>query len=177
MTEIGAGVTLGHPNGRKEDAWLSSGYPLPGLDFKVIDPATGEDVPNGELGELCARGYSVIQGYYKKPEETAKAIDRDGWLHTGDVATMRDDGAIRFLGRYKDLLKVGGENVDPAEVESFLSTHPDIAQVQVVGVPDYLLSEVVCACIVATPDRSVTIDDLTAFCRGKLASFGRERPG
>jgi fatty-acyl-CoA synthase len=171
MTEIGAGVTLGHPNGREEDAWLSSGYPLPGLQFKVIDPATGEAVPNGELGELCGRGYSVMQGYYKKPDETDRAIDRDGWLHTGDVATMRDDGAIRFLGRYKDLLKVGGENVDPAEVERFLSAHPAIAQVQVVGVPDTRLSEVACACIVPKPNCSVTVEDLDGFCRGKLASF------
>ena len=171
MTEIGAGVTLGHPNGRKEDAWLTSGYPLPGLQFKVIDPATGDAVPNGELGELCARGYSVMQGYYKKPDETAKAIDPAGWLHTGDVATIRDDGAIRFLGRYKDLLKVGGENVDPGEVESFLLAHPAIAQVQVIGVTDPRLSEVVCACIVLAPGRSVTVADLDAFCRGKLASF------
>ena len=171
MTEIGAGVLLGTPDGRKEDAWLSSGYPLPGLEFKVIDPATGDVVPNGQLGELCARGYSVMQGYYKKPDETAKAVDREGWLHTGDVATMRDDGVIRFLGRYKDLLKVGGENVDPAEVERFLLVHPAIAQVQVIGVPDSRLSEVVCACIVLEPNCSVTVADLDGFCRGKLASF------
>lgn len=171
MTEIGAGVLFGHPTDRKEDAWLSSGYPLPGLQFKVIDPATGDIVANGELGELCARGYSVMQGYYRKPEETAKAIDREGWLHTGDVATMRDDGMIRFLGRYKDLLKVGGENVDPAEVERFLSAHPAIAQVQVVGVADARLTEVVCACIVPKENCSVTVEDLDIFCRGKLASF------
>ena len=171
MTEIGAGVTVGHPNGRQEDAWLTSGYPLPGLEFKVIDPASGAALPHGELGELCARGYSVMQGYDKKPDETNKAIDKDGWLHTGDVATMRADGAIRFLGRYKDLLKVGGENVDPAEVESFLSTHPDIAQVQVVGVPDPRLSEVVCACIVPVAGRNVSVADLDAFCRGRLATF------
>lgn len=171
MTEIGAGVTLGHPNGRKEDAWLSSGYPLPGLQFKVIDPATGENASVGDLGELCARGYSVMQGYYKKPDETAKAIDPEGWLHTGDVATMREDGAIRFLGRYKDILKVGGENVDPAEIEGFLATHPAIAHVQVVGVPDARLNEVVCACIIPKGGRGVTAADLEAFCRGKLASF------
>lgn len=171
MTEIGAGVTVGHPSGRQEDAWMTSGYPLPGLEFKVIDPTSGATVPNGELGELCARGYSVMQGYYKKPDETAKAIDKDGWLHTGDVATMRADGAVRFLGRYKDMLKVGGENVDPAEVESYLSTHPDIAQVQVVGIPDPRLNEVVCACIVPRSGRHVSVADLDAFCRGKLASF------
>ena len=112
-----------------------------------------------------------MQGYYKKPDETAKAIDREGWLHTGDVAIMREDGAIRFLGRYKDLLKVGGENVDPAEIEGFLSTHPAVAQVQVVGIPDARLGEVVCACIVPEPGGTVTTADLDEFCRGKLASF------
>ena len=171
MTEIGAGVTIGCPEGAKDDAWLTSGYPLPGLEFKVIDPATGRDVPHGELGELCARGYSVSRGYYKKPEETAKAIDAEGWLHTGDVATMRADGAIRFLGRYKDLLKVGGENVDPAEVEGFLLTHPGVAQVQIVGVPDVRLTEVACACVVAKPGHTIDNAALDAYCRGKLASF------
>ena len=171
MTEIGAGVTVGYPDGAREDAWMTSGYPLPGLEFKVIDLASGLEVPHGELGELCARGYSVTRGYYKKLDETAKAIDADGWLHTGDVASMRADGAIRFLGRYKDLLKVGGENVDPAEVEGFLLTHPGIAQVQIVGVPDQRLTEVACACVVAKPGHTIDTAALDAFCRGKLASF------
>ncbi len=171
MTEVGAGVTLGVPDGPVEDRWTTSGYPLPGLEFKVIDPATGLVVPHGEPGEMCARGYSVTKGYYKKPEETAKAIDRDGWLHTGDVATMREDGVIRLLGRYKDILKVGGENVDPAEVEGFLLTHPAVAQVQVVGARDPRLSEVVCACIVPKTGHSVTGTDLIAHCQNKLASF------
>lgn len=171
MTEVGAGVTLGFVDGAEDDRWLTSGYPLPGLEFKVVDPQSGVAVAHGELGELCARGYCVTRGYYNKPQETAAAIDADGWLHTGDVATMRADGAIRFLGRYKDLLKVGGENVDPAEVESFLLSHPAVEQVQVVGVPDPRLSEVVCACVVPMPGQSVSNDDLEVFCRGKLASF------
>jgi fatty-acyl-CoA synthase len=114
MTEVSAGVTLGFVDGAQDDRWLTSGYPLPGLAFKVVDLQTGVTAAHGELGELCARGYCVTRGYYNKPEETQAAIDVDGWLHTGDVATMRADGAIRFLGRYKDLLKMGGENVDPA---------------------------------------------------------------
>ena len=141
------------------------------LEFKVIDPETGETMPDGELGELCARGYSVMQGYYRKPEETAKAVDADGWLHTGDMATRRADGAIRFLGRYKDLLKVGGENVDPAEVESFLLGHPEVAGVQVVGAAHARLGEVVCACVVPRTPDGVTHEALVSFCRGKLASF------
>jgi len=171
MTEIGAATTVGFPGSPAEDTWLTSGYPLPGLEFKVIDPDTGEDVPHSTLGELCARGYSLMQGYYKKPEETAKAIDQEGWLHTGDLASMRADGAVRFLGRIKDLLKVGGENVDPTEVEAFLLTHPAIAQVQIVGIPDRRLSEIPCACVILKPGHSVTNDEITAFCRGKLASF------
>jgi len=113
----------------------------------------------------------VTQGYYKKPEETAEAIDSEGWLHSGDVATIREDGVIRFLGRYKDLLKVGGENVDPAEVEGFLLGHPAIDQAQVLGVPDSRLSEVACACLVLKPGQTVSNEDLVAFCRGRLASF------
>lgn len=171
MTETGAGIAIGCPAGPKEDAWLTSGYALPGMAFKVIDPESGETLTFGEPGELCVRGYSLMQGYYKKPDETAKTIDEDGWLHTGDLVTQREDGAIRFLGRLKDQLKVGGENVDPAEVEGFLLTHPAIAQVQIVGVPDERLSEVACACVVPEPDQPVSQEDLAAFCEGKLASF------
>jgi fatty-acyl-CoA synthase len=123
------------------------------------------------MGELCTRSYAVMQGYYKKPDETAKAIDADGWLHTGDMAIQREDGMVRFLGRYKEILKVGGENVDPVEVEAFLLQHPAVNQVKVVGVPDARLSEVGAACIVLNPGASVTAADLMEFCRGKLASF------
>ncbi len=175
MTEVGAAVLLGYPDGPVEDRWTTSGYPLPHLEFKVIDPESGVIVPNGELGELCARGYSVTKGYYKKPEETKKAIDGDGWLHTGDMVTMRDDGAIRFLGRFKDMLKVGGENVDPTEVENFLLTHPAVAQVQIVGAYDPKLGEVVCACVVPNPGFTVTNADLAAHCHRQLASFKAPR--
>ena len=112
-----------------------------------------------------------MQGYYKKPEETAKTIDQAGWLHNGDLTTQREDGSIRFLGRIKDLLKVGGENVDPAEVELFLSAHPAVGQIQIVGVPDKRLSEVACACVIPKPGHAVEQDDLAAFCEGKLARF------
>jgi len=171
MTEAGAGVTMGFPEDPPEDRWLTSGHPLPGIELKVIDPRTGATLAHGEPGELCVRGYSVTRGYYGKPEETRAAIDADGWLHTGDVATLRADGAMRFLGRYKDLLKVGGENVDPAEVEGLLLAHPSVAQVQVVGVPHERLSEVVCACVVTVPGQTVGNDDLAALCRGRIASF------
>jgi fatty-acyl-CoA synthase len=136
-----------------------------------MDPETGAPVPYGTRGELWVRGYSVMQGYYKQPEATAAVIDAAGWLHTGDMVTMREDGTIRFLGRYKDLLKVGGENVDPIEVEGFLLRHPAIDQVQMIGVPDARLSEVPCVCIIPKPGAEITQEALVAFCRGQLASF------
>lgn len=123
------------------------------------------------MGELCTRGYAVMQGYYKKPEETAKAVDAEGWLHTGDMAIQGEDGMVRFLGRYKEILKVGGENVDPVEVEAFLLQHPAVNQVKIVGVPDARLNEVGAACVVLNPGASVTATDLMEFCRGRLASF------
>ena len=112
-----------------------------------------------------------MQGYYKKPKETAEAIDAEGWFHTGDVATLRGDECLRFFGRYKDLLKVGGENVDPIEVEGFLLGHPAVNKVQIVGVPDQRMNEVVCACVVLEDNVQLTMDDVNDFCRGKLASF------
>ena len=171
MTEVGCGVTRSFPDSPEDDRCLASGCALPGYACKVIDPATGATVSWGTVGELYVRGYSLMQGYYKQPEATAAVVDAEGWLHTGDVVTMREDGTIRFLGRYKDLLKVGGENVDPIEVEGFLLRHPAIDQVQIIGVPDPRLSEVPCACILPTPGEHVTHDALVAFCRGQLASF------
>jgi fatty-acyl-CoA synthase len=171
MTEVGVGGLLSFLDSSEDDRCLGSGWPLPGYEFKIIDPATGQTLPPGVMGELCTRGYAVMQGYYKKPEETAKVIDAEGWFHTGDVAIMREDGMIRFVGRYKELLKVGGENVDPVEVEAWLLQHPAVNQVKVVGVPDRRLSEVAAACVVLNPGASVTAEELIAFCRGKLASF------
>ena len=171
MTEVGVGATRTFLDAPVDDRCVESGHPLPGYEFKVIDPDTGDTVPPSTMGELCVRGYALMQGYYKRPEATAEAIDDDGWLHTGDVATIRDDGSVRFLGRYKDQLKVGGENVDPTEVEAFLLDHPAVNKVQVVGVPDPRLTEVACACVVVEPGQAITETDLDGFCRGKMASF------
>ena len=171
MTEVGVGATRTFLDAPVDDRCVESGHPLPGYEFKVIDPDTGDVLPPSTMGELCVRGYATMQGYYKRPEATAEAIDGEGWFHTGDVATIRDDGSVRFLGRYKDMLKVGGENVDPTEVEAFLLEHPAISKAQVIGVPDPRLSEVACACVVVEPGQAVTDADLDAFCRGKMASF------
>jgi fatty-acyl-CoA synthase len=171
MTEVGVGALLSFLDSSTDDRCMGSGWPLPGYEFKVIDPTTGQALPPDTMGELCTRGYGVMQGYYQKPEETTQAIDLDGWLHTGDMARMRDDGMVRFLGRYKEILKVGGENVDPVEVEAFLLQHPAVNQVKIVGVPDVRLSEVGVACVVLNPGVHVTAPDLIAYCGGKLASF------
>jgi len=171
MTEVGVGAALSYLDSSEDDRCLASGYPLPGYEFKIIDPQTGENMPSGGMGELCVRGYATTPGYYKIPLEMAKVLDSEGWFHTGDVATLRDDDCLRFFGRYKDLLKVGGENVDPVEVEAFLLEHPAINKVQVVGVPDPRLSEVACACVVLQNDQQLTPADLDSFCRGKMASF------
>jgi fatty-acyl-CoA synthase len=175
MTEVGVGALLSFLDSSEDDRCLGSGWPLPGYDFKVIDPTTGQTLPPGTMGELCTRGYGVMQGYYKKPEETSRAIDAEGWLHTGDMAIIREDGMVRFLGRYKEILKVGGENVDPVEVEAFLLQHPAIHQVKIVGVPDERLHEVGAACVVLHPGAHVTAAELIEFCRGKLASFKTPR--
>jgi len=171
MTEVGVGACMSFLDSDEEDRCLGSGYPLPGYEFKVEDPESGADLPPGEMGELWVRSYATMQGYYKKPEETSQAIDDHGWFRTGDVAVIRDDGFIRFMGRYKELLKVGGENVDPVEVEVLLMGHPAVAEAQVVGVPDERLSEVACACIVATEGQDISAASLMDYCRGKLASF------
>ena len=171
MTEVGVGAALGYPTDSEEDRCLASGAALPGYECKIIDPETGRTMPPDLPGELCCRGYGVMQGYYKKPAETAQAVDAEGWLHSGDMATMRDDGTIRFLGRYKEMLKVGGENVDPVEVEALLLQHPAVSQVKVVGVPDARLQEVVCACVILKPEVQVAGEELLTVCRGKIASF------
>ena len=171
MTEVGVAATLSFLDSSEDDRCLGSGFPLPGYEFKIIDPETGVELPPGNLGELCVRTYAMMHGYYKKPEETAQAIDSQDWLHTGDVATMREDGHIRFIGRYKELLKVGGENVDPVEVEALLLGHPAVNAVQVVGVPDERLSEVACACVIREDGHGVSTDELIDYCRGKLAGF------
>ncbi len=171
MTESGACPSLSSPFDSEDDRCAASGRPLPGYEFKIIDPDTGSTLPPGTSGELCCRGYDVTIGYYNKPEETDKALDAEGWLHSGDMATIQVDGTLRFLGRYKEMLKVGGENVDPVEVETILLHHPAINQVKVVGVPDPRLQEVGCACVIPESGAQVTAEDLLAFYRGKIASF------
>ncbi len=145
------------------------GRVLPHLEVKVID-AQGHTVPVGETGELCTRGYSVMQGYWGDAERTAQAV-RDGWMHTGDLATIDAQGYCNIVGRVKDMLIRGGENVYPREVEEFLFRHPQVAQVQVFGVPDPRYGEEVCAWVVLKPGMSATAEDIRQFCQGQIAHY------
>jgi fatty-acyl-CoA synthase len=171
MTETWSGQTLSFLDDNDEKRCAASGYPMPGVEIRIVDPETGKDVPNGQQGEILQRSYCSMLGYYKDPEATAKALDQDGWLHTGDAGVIRPDGHLRFVGRYKDMLKVGGENVSPAEVEFLLMQLPEIAQVAVVGCPDPRLNEVAVAFVVARAGVTVGPDEVINFCRGKLASY------
>ncbi|MDQ2849747.1 MAG: AMP-binding protein [Actinomycetota bacterium] len=148
------------------------GQVMPHLEVQVIDPATGLPAARGVTGELCTRGYSVMLGYWEQPDKTAEAMDAARWMHTGDLATMDERGYVAIVGRIKDLVIRGGENVYPREVEEFLYTHPDIADVQVIGVPDERYGEELMAWVVMRPDRAaLDVGALRAFCDGKLAHY------
>src|ERR1017187_10368441 len=143
----------------------------PHIEVKVTDPATGLVLPRGDTGELCTRGYSVMLGYWNEPEKTAEVIDAGRWMHTGDLAVIDEAGYLNIVGRIKDLVIRGGENVYPREVEEFLYTHPDIEDVQVIGVPDAKFGEELCAWIKLRPASELTSDDVRAFCTGKIAHY------
>ncbi len=148
------------------------GRVMPHLEVKVVDPYTGLTVPRGETGELCTRGYSVMLGYWEQPDKTTEAIDAARWMHTGDLATMDDGGYLSIVGRIKDMVIRGGENVYPREIEEFLYSHPDIADVQVIGVPDAKYGEELMAWVVMRPGREpLTAEGVRAFCNGKLAHY------
>jgi fatty-acyl-CoA synthase len=143
----------------------------PHVEIKVISPETGQIVPRGEPGELCTRGYSVMLGYWNDPEKTAEAIDRGRFMHTGDLAVMDAEGYLNIVGRSKDMVIRGGENVYPREIEEFLMAHPDIADVQIVGVPDERYGEELMAWVVCRGDAQLGRDDVAEFCRGRIAHF------
>jgi fatty-acyl-CoA synthase len=147
------------------------GFPLPNAEVKVVSTQTGETLPVGGLGELCVRGFLNMKGYDGDAEATAAAIDKEGWLHTGDLAIMQPNGYFRMRGRAKETIIRGGENIYPREVEEYLHTHPKIADVYVVGLPDERLGETVCAWIRLKPGQSATEDEIRAFCRGTIAYF------
>ena len=143
----------------------------PHVEIKIVDPETGATVPRGVPGEFCTRGYSVMLGYWDQPDKTAEAIDADGWMHTGDLAVMDADGYVNITGRIKDMLIRGGENIYPREIEEFLHTHPDVLDVQVIGVPDARYGEEIMAWIKLRPGAA----ELTVAGRARLRR-GQARP-
>jgi fatty-acyl-CoA synthase len=144
----------------------------PHVEIKIVDPATGATVPRGSAGELCTRGYSVMLGYYKNPDATAQAIDAEQWMHTGDLATMDDQGYVNIVGRIKDMIIRGGENIYPREVEEFLHTHPSVSDAQVIGVPSERYGEEVMAWVKLRDGApAVSGDELAAFCKGRIATY------
>jgi len=149
----------------------SVGRVHPHVEIKIVDPADGRTVPRGQPGEFCTRGYSVMQGYWDEPERTREAIDRAGWMHTGDLATMDDNGYVKIVGRSKEMIIRGGENVYPREIEEFLYSHPDVQDVAVVGVPDERYGEEIMAWVIPRAGCEIDPEEVREFCRGRIAHF------
>jgi fatty-acyl-CoA synthase len=145
------------------------GKPLPYLDVKIVDPGDGRVVPVGQRGEFLYRGWAVMQGYYHMPDKTAETIDQDGWVHSGDLATMNANGYVNIVGRLKDMVIRGGENLFPREIEEFLIRHPGVADVQVVGVPDAYFGEELLAVVIPRDGVNLSESDLREYCEGKLS--------
>jgi acyl-CoA synthetase (AMP-forming)/AMP-acid ligase II len=171
MTETAGTVCTGSPDEAEHLRITRLGKPLPGLELRIIDPESGKDVPAGARGEVLVRGYSVLEGYHKDPVKTAQAIDPGGWFHTGDIGSLDEHGTIMFHGRYKDMLKVGGENVAAAEIEALLGRHAAVKLAQVVGIPDAKYVEVPAAFVELKPGNRATEAELIAYCKIEVAGF------
>ncbi len=169
QTESSAAITLTLADDSFELKSATVGLPLPYVEVKIINPVTGEIMPSGERGELCCRGFLVMRGYYNMPEKTAEAIDSDGWLHTGDLATMNAQGYINIVGRLKEMVIRGGENIFPREIEEFLIRHPQIADAQVLGVPDAFFGEELLAVIRLKPGEQLSPDELRVYCKAHIS--------
>ena len=170
-TELGGIISQNDLTETPEQRATTCGVPFPGIDVRILDPDTGEDLPAGGRGEIVARGFGMFAGYHNDPERTAEALEPGGWFHTGDIGSVDEDGRITYHGRTKDMLKVGGENVAALEIESYLSRHPAVRLAQVVSIPDERLVEVPAAFVEIEPGQQVTEEELLAFCRGQIASF------
>lgn len=171
MTETSPGATQTATDDPLEKRVQTVGRAQPHVEIKIIDPNTGRVVPRGTPGEQCTRGYNVMLGYWNDPEASAKALDPAGWMHTGDLAVMDEDGYVSIVGRIKDVIIRGGENISPREVEEFLHTIPGVAEAQVIGVPDTKYGEEVMAWVRLKAGASVTADELRAACQGRIATF------
>jgi acyl-CoA synthetase (AMP-forming)/AMP-acid ligase II len=171
MTETAGTVCTGSPEEAELLRITRLGKPLPGLEVRIVEPVSGHEARTGQRGEVLVRGYSLLEGYHKDAEKTAQAIDREGWFHTGDIGSLDEHGTIMFHGRYKDMLKVGGENVAAAEIEAYLVTHPACEIVQVVGAPDARYDEVAAAFVQLKAGETTTEQELIDYCRGEIATF------
>jgi fatty-acyl-CoA synthase len=170
-TESGGFLCLGSQRDPLDKRMATAGRCVPGMEVRVVDPETGRDVPPGVDGELIFRGVSRFLRYHDDPEATARSIDADGWFHSGDVVRADEEGFVTYVGRYKDMLKVGGENVAAAEVENFLATHPAVEVVQVVSAPDARYGEVAAAFVQLRAGRAATEQELIGHCRGRISTF------
>jgi fatty-acyl-CoA synthase len=171
LSEASPNVSMSRHDDDLEKRVNGWGHVLDGVKVRIVDPATGRELPPGQSGEILVRGWSVMKGYYRMPEQTAKAVDARGWLHSGDLGVMDADGRLRFVSRIKDVFRVGGENVAPSEVEEVLHRHPAIRQAQVIGVPDPRLQEVPAAYVMLRPGASATPEQIVAWCRERMAGF------
>jgi fatty-acyl-CoA synthase len=171
QTESSPGITQTRTDDPIELRVSSVGRALPNVEVKICDPVTGEEVPRGEQGELCTRGYHVMKGYYKNQEATFKTIDSDGWLHTGDLAVMDEAGYCTITGRLKDMIIRGGENIYPREIEEYIYTHPKVLDVQVVGIPDEKYGEEVMAWIRLKEGETATAGEIKEYFTGKISRF------
>jgi len=171
QTESSPVITMSQADDPLEIRVSTVGATLRNTEVKIASPETGKTLPRGEQGELCTRGYLVMKGYDGEPEATAKAIDAEGWLHTGDLAVMREDGNCKITGRARDMVIRGGENIYPREIEEFFHTHPKIADVQVVGLPDKRLGECLAAWVRLKTGESATEQELRDWCRDRIAHF------
>ncbi|MGH9036657.1 MAG: AMP-binding protein [Acidimicrobiia bacterium] len=171
MTETSPVSTQTVPEDSLEHRVSTVGRVHPHVEVKVIDPESGLTLRRGEAGELCTRGYSVMSGYWEDPERTAEAIDTARWMHTGDLATMDSDGYVNIVGRIKDMIIRGGENIYPREIEEFLYTHPDVSDVSVIGVPDVKYGEELMAWVKVREGATLTEEQVKDFCRGRIAHY------
>lgn len=170
-TETCGFMCMGAVDDPLEVRCTTSGRPLPGMEIRIVDPETGREVPAGQPGEALLRGVTRFSRYHRDPDYTSRVIDAEGWFHSGDLLRMDEAGRVSFIGRLKDALKVGGENVSASEIENYLTTHPAVKIVQVVGAPDARLTEVPCAFVELIEGRSATEHDLIDYCLGVIATF------
>ncbi len=169
QTEASPGCTMSKSTDSLEVRVATVGCDLPEIENKIVDPETGRDLPDDQIGEFVTRGYHVMKGYYKMPKETAAAIDSEGWLHTGDLALRNPDGNYRITGRLKDMIIRGGENIYPKEIEEFIYTHPKVEDVQVIGIPDKALGEEILAAVILKPGEKMTVEELQDYVRKNMA--------